>query len=172
MQGGCPVDDEVLRLPVVDRGVVSTSDIDFNNHMNVNVYLQILTRTTIRGLEYCGLGYDYAPNYQCGLFSVDHHARYLFELRLGATYTTHVRLLEASDRGVRTVALLRDAEKQRIACSLESLLLNVDHATRKVTPFAPRIAERLAEAATEASGWEWSAMSCESIAMPGKLLTV
>jgi hypothetical protein len=39
-----------------------------------------------------------------------------------------------------------------------------------VTPFAPRIVERLAEAAREASGWEWSATSCDSIAMPGILL--
>ncbi|WP_051423383.1 thioesterase family protein [Arthrobacter sp. MA-N2] len=172
MRGGHPVDDEVLRLPVVDRGVVGTADIDFNDHMNVNVYLRILTTTTIRGLEYCGLGYDYAPKYHCGLFSVDHHARYLSELRLGAPYTTHVRLIEASDRGVRTVALLRDVEEQRIACSLESLLLNVDHVTRKVTPFLPGIAERLAEATKEASGREWSATSCDSIAIPGKLLPV
>jgi acyl-CoA thioester hydrolase len=170
MRGRRPVDDEVLRLPVVDRGVVGTSDIDFNDHMNVNVYLRLLTTTTIRGLEYCGLGYDYTPKYHCGLFSVDHHARYLSELRFGAEYTTHVRLVEASDRGVRTVALLRNVAEQRIACSLESLLLNVDHVTRKVTPFAPRIVKRLAEAAREASGWEWSATSCDSIAMPGILL--
>jgi acyl-CoA thioester hydrolase len=170
MRGGRPVDDEVLRLPVVDRGVVGTGDIDFNDHMNVNVYLRILTTTTIRGLEYCGLGYDYAPKYQCGLFSVDHHARYLSELRFGAKYTTHVRLVEASDRGVRTVAFLRDVEERRIACTLESLLLNVDHVTRKVTPFAPRIVERLAEATKEASGWEWSATNCDSIAMPWTLI--
>jgi len=167
-----PVDDEVIRLPVVDRGVVGTEDIDFNDHMNVNVYLRILTTTTIRGLDYCGLGYDYVPKHQCGLFSVDHHARYLSELRLGAEYTTHVRLVEASSCGVRTVAMLRDVKKQRIACTLESLLLNVDHGTRKVTRFAPGIIEKLNEAARNASQLEWTTKCCDSIAVPGTLITV
>ncbi|MFT3797478.1 thioesterase family protein [Microbacterium sp.] len=158
------------QLAVVDTGVVSPDDIDFNDHMNVNVFLRILTETTIRGLEPAGLGFGYPALHRCGLFSVDHHAQYLSELRLGAPYSTHVRLVAASESGVHTVAYLRDVEGRRVAATLESLLLNVDHATRRVVRMPAEIQQRVAELSRAHRALLWPAQVCGAISVPGRAL--
>lgn len=171
MRGGRPADADILQLPVVDRGAVAEGDLDFNDHANVMVYLRILIDTTVRGLAPGGLGFDYPPAYRCGLFAVDHHAQYLSELRLGDAYTTHVRLLHATDRAVHTMAYLRDAARGRVATTLESLFLNVDQGTRRVAPFAPEIRPRLAEFARRSAELPWRAATCGAIGAPGGPLT-
>jgi acyl-CoA thioester hydrolase len=168
MRNGRPLDADVVTLPVVDRGRVAEEDIDFNGHMNVNVYLRVLTTTTIRGLTPAGLGYDYPEAYAHGLFSVDHHAQYLSELRLGDEYTTHVRLVGASDRGVHTIAYLRDVRGTRISATLESMLLNVGHESRRVGSFPEEIRQRLAGELDKASALVWSPVVCGAIQLPGK----
>jgi acyl-CoA thioester hydrolase len=168
MRGGRPVDEEVRQLPIVDRGVVTEEDIDFNHHMNVIVHLRILTTATINGLTSGGLGYGYPSVYKCGLFSVDHHAQYLSELVGEQEYTAHVRLLAASDRSVHVMAYLRDVSGKRIAATLESLLLNVAYGTRQVAPFPDPVLAPLSELLRAHQSLDWVAKTCGAIIVPGR----
>lgn len=170
MQHGRPDDEAVRQMPVVRHGVVTPQDIDINDHMNINVYFRLLTESTIEALEPQGLGFDYPRTRAMGLFSVDHHAHYLAELRLHAPYTLHVRLLSATDRGVHTVAYLRDSNRERVSCTLESALLNVDHASRKVARFPPDITQRLLDRYQLDAALPWDPATCGRITIPGRPL--
>ena len=157
----------VADLPAVDSGVVHFAQIDANRHVNVIQYLQILTDATIIRLSDYGLDPDYPLRRGKGIFSVDHHARYLRELRLGDEYSVHVHLISATDKAVHTMACLVRSATGQTSCTLESLLVNVDLDTRHVVRFDDDIQQLLSAALTESVELDLSGSCCELIRIPG-----
>lgn len=172
MRGGRPEEADVAELPVVGRGAVTEADLDVNGHMNVLVHLRLLTDATVIGLAPGGLGPGYPTLHGCGIFSVDHHVQYLSELRLGDQYTTHLRLLGASDRAVHTMVYLRDVRRQRVSTTLETLFINVNHGTRRAAAFPSEVRRPLAELARRDADLRWPAPTCGSIELPGQPISV
>lgn len=166
MKNPQPTFDEIRDLPPVTIGQVKEEHIDINGHMNVTCYFEILTSGTIAACGEYGLDLSYQPRQGMGLFAVNHHAGYLRELRLGARYSVHVRLLDATAQGIHTMAYLVDTENRKVATTLESLLLNVNLSTRHVDQFPPSTLDALTAGLERGNGLPWTSSGCGTIRLP------
>ncbi|GAA1930989.1 thioesterase family protein [Microbacterium aoyamense] len=149
---------------------MQSGQIDENGHLNVIRYLDIQARATTVACGEYGLDLSYPAECGMGLFSVDHHARYLRELRLGDAYRVHVRLLGASVTGLHTMAYMVGIAGGEVVSTLESLLLNVDLETRRVTRLRSDRAERVAAGLRRDSALPWTSATCSSIRLRGRPL--
>ncbi|UKA60458.1 thioesterase family protein [Arthrobacter sp. FW306-2-2C-D06B] len=161
-----PSVEEITALPAIDRGAVQKDHIDVNGHMTVMRYLDILTAGTITACGEYGLDLSYPKAHCMGLFAVDHHARYLRELRLGTHYTAHVRLLDASEQAVHTMAYLVDLDGGSVSSTLETLLLNVNLTTRRVARFTENTIAALATGLARSKALPWEVRGCGTMRMP------
>lgn len=168
MKGRVPTWEEISHLPALDAGVVHAGQIDVNRHMNVNEYFPILTMATITACGEYGLDLSYPVSRGMGLFSVDHHARYLHELAVGDAYTAHAHVLDATDRGARAMAYLVHSSSRQVVSTLETVLLNVSLATRRVAPFADDTVLGLREGLAHDRAREVYPELCASMRLPGR----
>lgn len=165
-----PPPAEVTALPTVANDFVCEDDIDVNGHMTVTRYFGILTSGTIAACGEYGLDLSYPATHGMGLFSVDHHACYLRELRLGTRYSAHVRLLNASEQAVHTMAYLVDVDGGRVSSTLETLLLNVNLTTRRVARFSEDTIAALTTGLVRSEALPWQAQGCGTLRVPGRRL--
>jgi acyl-CoA thioester hydrolase len=171
MKTPLPSVEEVTALPAINRGVVHEDHIDVNGHMTVTRYLDILTSGTITACGEYGLDLSYPAAQGMGLFAVDHHARYLQELRLGTEYTAHVRLLDASEQAIHTMAYLVDVDGRRVSSTLEALLLNVNLATRRVARFTDNTIAALTTGLSRSKALPWEVRGCGTMLVPERKVT-
>jgi acyl-CoA thioester hydrolase len=166
MKTPLPSVEEVTALPAVHHGVVAEDHIDVNGHMTVRRYFDILTSGTITACGEYGLDLSYPAAHGMGLFAVDHHAGYRGELLLGTRYSAHVRLLDASEQAVHTMAYLVDLDGRRVSSTLETLLLNVNLTTRRVAKFTNNTILALATGLARSNALPWEARGCGTMLVP------
>jgi acyl-CoA thioester hydrolase len=162
----------IASLPAVDSGRIQAEQIDANGHLTVTQYFGLLSSATLSACGEFELDLRYPVAQGMGLFSVDHHARYIGEMMLGARYSTHARLLNASETAVHMMAYLVDLDQQRLSSTLETLLLNVSLTTRAVTRFSGDTIATLSAALGRAQALPWDETGCKSVRMPGRVLSL
>ncbi|MCH1881391.1 thioesterase family protein [Agrococcus sp. ARC_14] len=131
-----PAFDDLAGVPIVSEGSVEPEQLDVMGHMTVLEYLNVQTRATIAGCGAFGLDLEYPVRTGMGLFSIEHRARYLREVRLGTRFTCRMRLVDATETAVQTMTYLVDEDRGLLSSSLETVLLNVSLETRRVVRFA------------------------------------
>ena len=147
-----PTIEEALALPLALEATVEARFIDDMGHMNVSWYVHLFDRATWALFRRVGIDDEYQRRAHAGMFAVEHHIRYLGELREGDPLEVHGRLLAASPRSVRLQLLMTDPARQRLAAAAEVVGVHIDMNTRRSTPFPAPLAERLrAEAGTASS---------------------
>jgi acyl-CoA thioester hydrolase len=170
MPRSAPPWESIVGLPVRHAGRVHSAQLDHNGHLTVTEYFTLLTAATTSACGDFGLSLWYPVERGMGLFGVDHHARYLHELRLGDSYGAYVRLLDATDMGVHTMAYLLDMTRPRVTATLETVLLNVDLESRRACSFASDTKGLLYDGLLQADGLNWEATVCGSMGLPGRSL--
>lgn len=163
-----PTFAEISSLPVVLEGTVPSEFIDANGHMNVTRYFKILTDATIQSCAEFGLWPDYQKDFRMGLYGVEHHARYLREILQDGRYSAHVRLINATDRAIHTMAFLIHQDTSQLTTTLETLFLNVDLETRRATPFNQSTVRALSASHRREKEREWSPQLSGVIRAPGR----
>ena len=118
--------------------------IDYNGHMNVAYYTMAFD-TAIDGFlqQELGMGEAHAARVQEGPYSLQNNVSYYAELLEGAGFTVSVRLIDHDAKRMHLWMELHN-EAGELAAACESMLMNVDHTTRRSTPYAGWITKRLA----------------------------
>lgn len=150
--------DLVRTLPAYFEMEVPEEYIDPNGHMNVTKYFELGAWAPWERLGELGAGYPYLEGRGHSFFTVEHHIRYLGELRLGEPFSVRPAFVERTGKALHGISFVVDETRGSIACSMEILYVHVSMESRRSAPipddlaaaFDAEIAERAwaAEVAT------------------------
>ena len=130
-----------VKLPVQH---VQPAWIDYNGHMNVAYYTMAFDTAIDMFLEReLGIGEAHAARVGQGPYSLQNNVSYYAELLEGARFTVSIRLIDHDAKRMHLWAEIHN-EAGDLAAACETLLMNVDHKTRRSTPYAGWITKRLA----------------------------
>ncbi|MET0931013.1 MAG: thioesterase family protein [Aeromicrobium sp.] len=154
-----PTAEQLDALPVTYDAEVPPAYLDDNGHMNVQFYLAIATTSFADTLADMGFDDSYLADDRMSTFSIEHHVRYLAELRLGDRIVVHGQVLDRSDRGLHLMTYIVNGTSGRLACTIEATVLNVSLDSRGTTPFPDHVRDRV-DAMIEKTRSEWPAPVC------------
>ena len=135
--------EEALALPRLLDAVVEPRFIDSMGHMNVSWYVHLFDRATWAFFQSVGIDPDYRRRAGAGMFAVEHHIRYLSELREGEPLAVHVRLIALGARSLRLRLAMIDTTRGKLSSAAEVVGVHIDMSVRRPTPFPDDIADRL-----------------------------
>jgi acyl-CoA thioester hydrolase len=126
--------------------------IDYNGHLNMAYYNVLFDQSLDRFFDMLGIGAAYLRERNKSTMTAECHVRYLREIHAGDPVQVHMLLLAADDKRLHTFEELRHAEQGFVSATSENMTLHIDMAVRRVAPFPPDIAGRIAAvAAAQAS---------------------
>ncbi|MBF6079525.1 thioesterase family protein [Nocardia beijingensis] len=129
-----PTAAQIRDLPAAVTATVTAAETDGNGHMNVLHYLNRNSEAAdilVRGV---GVDESYRGERRLGLFTAEHHLAYHSELREGESFSVHARVLDRSDKAVHMMTFVLDRQRDRLANTLEILLVHVDLERRRASP--------------------------------------
>jgi len=119
--------------------------IDYNGHMNVAYYTLAFDQAIDKFLEQeFGLGEAHAGRTNVGPYSLQNNVSYFAELLEGAGFYIAVRLVDHDEKRMHLFMEMLNEDGQVAAVS-EGMLMNVDHTTRRSTPYEGWVLKRLAQ---------------------------
>jgi len=134
----------VTRAPLdIHRSTVLPEWVDWNGHMNVAFYVKAFDQASGAFMRNIGLGRPYVDNKLGMTFVLEMHITYDRELREGAPMRFETQLLDCDAKRVHLFHEMYHAEQGYLAATNETIVMNIDYATRKSGPFPRQAAERL-----------------------------
>jgi acyl-CoA thioester hydrolase len=152
--------DQVMELPVLVEATVTPDHIDVNGHMNIRHYLELDTSSVIVICEDIGIDDTYRTQRWMGVFTAEHHLRYYREMQEGAKLAVHARVLARTDKAAHLMAFLVDGTNERLANTLELVLVHVDLESRRATPMPDDIADGFYRYVQQSAELTWEAPVC------------
>ncbi len=138
-----PSTEQVRSLPSSISRVVPEKYIDENGHMNITHFFGLGSLGPWTYLTGFGLGQPYIESRALSFFTVEHHIRYLGELRLGEQFAVHVGLAGRSTKALHAVSYVLDETHERIACVMELMYVHVSMESRRATDIPEDVATTL-----------------------------
>ncbi len=135
-----PSIEQVLSLPATIDREVPESAIDENGHMNITEYFAVGAWGLWLAMKEGPMGEDYIAERGLSFFTVEHHLRYLAELRLGERYAVHASLVGRAGKAVQGVAYVVDRTHDRVACQMDIMYVHVDINARRAVPIPDDVA--------------------------------
>jgi acyl-CoA thioester hydrolase len=126
------------------RDVVRPEWIDANEHMNMGYYLVVFDLATDEFFRWVGLDAGHRVRHEVTTFCLEAHVTYQREVRAGDPLRFTTRLLGHDAKRLHYVHEMRHATAGYLAATNELMSLHVSQATRRASPMAPAILERLA----------------------------
>jgi acyl-CoA thioester hydrolase len=138
-----PTADQVEELSAQIRAKVPEEYLDRNGHMSTVRYVDLAGQAM--GVLWTAVGMGWTDNLRHGrgIFMLDLHMRYLAELRRGEEYSTHVRLLDRSDKVLHSVVFMLDQSSRRVACTAEMVAICMDLERRETSRFPVHVGAAL-----------------------------
>jgi|HigsolmetaGSP11D_1036233.scaffolds.fasta_scaffold18245_2 acyl-CoA thioester hydrolase len=139
---------EPLRL---HRDRIGADWVDYNGHMNEAYYVLIFSRATDAFMDRIGLGPAGRARSGFTLFTGEARIRYLHEALEGEEVAIESLIRAWDEKRLVLHHRMLNARTRSLLAETEMLLLSVDQRSRRVAPFPPAVAEKLA-ALTAAHG--------------------
>lgn len=117
--------------------VVKPEHIDANGHMNVGYYNVIFDQALDKFFVPFDLDWSYVQRTNLSTFVLETHVCYLQEVVEGDRLRFTFRLLGADAKRIHYFMEMFHAEKDYLAATSEQVLVHVDLATRRSSPFLP-----------------------------------
>jgi len=138
---GTTLDLAAIRsLPIRHEAKVLDDFIDINGHMNITHYLRLGAEAVDLVLRAAGMDDHYRDVDHLSSFAVEHHLRYHAEMRLGERISVYPQLLARSERAAHVMVYLVDDTNERLANTLEAVLVHVDMVERRSVRFPDEVA--------------------------------
>lgn len=134
----------VTRAPLdIHRGEVLPEWVDWNGHMNVAFYVAAFDQASGTFMRNMGLGRRYVDGKLGMTFVLETHVTYDRELRGGAPLAFSTQLLDRDGKRVHLFHEMFHAEQGYLAATNETIVMNIDYATRRSGPWPLPVAARL-----------------------------
>ena len=127
------------------RDVVRSAWVDRNGHMNMGYYVVVFDYATDAWLDYIGLDTEHRRSHKIATFSLESHVTYAREVREGDELRFATRLLDFDAKRIHYFHEMYQAREGYLAATNELMSLHISQETRRSTPMALEILERLAE---------------------------
>jgi acyl-CoA thioester hydrolase len=118
--------------------------IDYNGHFNMAYYNVLFDRAGDQAFELVGLGGEYAKKANASFFTLEAHITYLRELHAGDRVRITVHFLDYDAKRVHYVEQMFHADEGWLASVSEHMVIHVDLAAKRSSPFPPDILEKIA----------------------------
>ncbi len=138
-----PSTDLVRTLPAYFEMQVPDDYIDPNGHMNITKYFELGAWAPWERLGDFGAGMSYIGERQLSFYTVEHHIRYLGELRLGERFSVRPAFVGRADKALHAIAFVVDEGRDRIACSMEIMYVHVSMESRRAVSVPADVAAAL-----------------------------
>lgn len=155
-----PTPDQIRQLPASIEAVVTDEFIDANGHMNIRHYLELDAIGADRVMQQVGIVDAYREQRRMGAFTAEQHLLYYSELHLEEQLTVHPRVIDRSAKAVHMMVFLLDATHQRLANTMELMMVHVDLDTRRPTDFPPDVITSLDSVLEQHRALDWEAPLC------------
>jgi acyl-CoA thioester hydrolase len=142
-------------LPVTYEDTIPESYLDMMGHMNVMWYTHLFGRATCGIFELTGMDDAYFKTKNTGSFALAQFFRYKREVLVGEHVTLRSRLLARSERQFHVIHFMTKEDDQVLAATGEFLAAHVDMATRRTSPFARQVAEKLDRIIAQHAQLDW-----------------
>lgn len=150
----------VLSLPLF-RETVRPEWIDYNGHLSEAFYVLVFGFATDALMEGTGMGPAYRESTGCSMYTVESHIRYLRDVPEGAQLAVRTRVLGAVGKKARFthemyVVTGSEAEPEPDAgpaATTELLVLHVDRAAGRATPFPAAVLEHFRRLTEPPPSW-------------------
>jgi acyl-CoA thioester hydrolase len=118
--------------------------IDYNGHFNMAYYNVIFDRCGDEGFLRLGLGPEYVKAHNASFFTLEAHITYVRELHAGDAVRVTMQLLDYDAKRVHYVQEMFHAAEGWLSCVTENMVMHVDMATKRSSPFPPAVLSRIA----------------------------
>ena len=125
------------------RSKVLPEWVDWNGHMNVAFYVTAFDQASGAFMRNMGLGRRYVDGKLGMTFVLETHVTYDRELRLDAPMRFTTQLLERDAKKVHLFHEMHHADLGYLASTNETIVMNIDYATRRSAPWPLPVGERL-----------------------------
>ena len=127
----------------VHRSTVRPEWVDWNGHMNLAFYVTAFDQASGAFMRNMGLGRHYVDGRHGMTFVLETHVTYDREMKGGAPMRFTTQLLERDAKRVHLFHEMYHAEQGYLAATNETIVINIDFASRRSAPFPLQAAERL-----------------------------
>jgi acyl-CoA thioester hydrolase len=151
---------DLKSLPLTWQAVIPESYLDENNHMNVMWYTHLFSCATGGLFDRIGLTMAYFEANQAGTFALEHHLRFLSEVRAGEAITMRTRVLGRSVKRFHFMHFMIKDEGGILAATEEAVGSHVDLRIRRTSPLPRHIVEEFDRLLAEHERLDWAAPVC------------
>jgi acyl-CoA thioester hydrolase len=136
----------VTRAPLdIHRATVLPEWVDWNGHMNVAFYVTAFDQASGAFMRNLGLGRRYVDGKLGMTFVLETHVTYDREMREGAPMRFATQLLAHDAKRVHLFHEMFHAGEGYLAATNETIVMNIDYASRRSTAWPAPVAARLDE---------------------------
>lgn len=155
-----PTVDEIRQLPLDLTLTVPPEWEDHNGHVNVQHYLGIYHLGGWQILENIGIDEAYLAERNTAIFDLEHHIRYLAEIRIGESVSAYNRMLGKDDKRFHGIMFIVNDTHQRLAATIEYLSICINQETRRSSVFPADMALKMNELQAEHTAFDWQVPVC------------
>lgn len=116
------------------RGVVYPDQIDHMGHMSVQYYAAKFGEATWHLFSTIGITSIYMRNEQKGMAALEQLTKYKAEVMVGVLLVIRSRILDVSEKKIRFLHVMYDAESMEEVATCELLGIHMDRKERKSCP--------------------------------------
>jgi acyl-CoA thioester hydrolase len=135
--------ERVRSLPAYFEMTVPDDFIDENGHMNITKYFDLGAWAPWMRIGDLGVDADYIERRGMSFFTVEHHIRYLSELRLGEPLSVRPAFVGRTAKALHGISFVLDEARDKIAATMEILYVHVSMDSRRAAPIPYDIATGL-----------------------------
>ena len=150
------------------RTPVQEDWVDYNGHLRDAFYLLIFSYATDALMERIGLDADSRGQSGNSLFTLEAHINYLHEVKLGTEVWVQTQIVGFDRKRLHVYHSLHRAGFDEALAASEQMLLHVDLAGPKSSPFAERSVELLQGLLAEQQDLPAPAFTGRGIGLPAK----
>nr|WP_067290152.1 thioesterase family protein [Marinobacterium profundum] len=147
------------------EGPVSPDWIDYNGHMNDACYVVVFAQALDNFIDQIGLDADYRAQHQVSLYTLQSAVHYLQEVKQGEPLQIFAHLLEHDSKKLRLVLSMQHGDSGIELALLETLLLHMDMAAKRTSPFLPATLARIEQLHAQQAELPWPAQAGRGIAL-------
>ena len=144
-------------IPRTYQGIVLSSEIDDMDHMNVAYYAEKFNQATIEMLELFEFGYQYRSSKKFGSFILEHHIKYLAEVRLAEAVSIYTRILNNNRKLTHFIHFLVKDHNQEISSTCECINIHIDRNKRKSSQLPDNIYNNITQMKKAHQSLNWQA---------------
>ena len=152
--------EQIQQLPQMHITTITEDHLDLMEHMNIRHYIGIFDDAAWHMFATFGMDNDYYRHSGSGAFALEHHIRYLAEVRLHETVAIHTRVLARTAKRVHFMHFMHNQTRDNVAATFEVVGAHADLSQRRMSPFPPAIGQRIDDLVAQHDTLSWTAPTC------------